>query len=92
MKKLKQELKEATETRIETLTNEEIDNLMHEKWFGSLVSKIMRLIENPLREELAVLEQLQDRYSETLSTLEDESKQLEQELEEMMQQLVVSES
>lgn len=91
VKKLNQELREATEARIETLTNEEIDELMHEKWFGSIVSKIMRLIENPLTEELAVLEQLQDRYSETLSTLEEESKQLEQELEEMMQQLVVSE-
>lgn len=92
MKKLKQELKEARETRIETLKNEEIDDLMHEKWFGSLVSKVMRLIENPLREELEILEQLQNRYSETLSILEDESKQLEKELEKMMQQLVVTES
>lgn len=92
VRKLNQELKEVTENRIETLTNEEIDNLMHGKWFGSLVSNIMRLIENPLTEELSVLEQLQERYSETLSTLEEESKQLEQELEEMMQQLVVSES
>ena len=92
VKKLTQELKEAIEARIETLTNEEIDVLMHEKWFGSLVSKVMRLIENPLTEELSVLEQLQARYSDTLSTLEEKSKQLEQELEEMMQQLVVSES
>lgn len=92
IKKLNQELKEAIEARIETLTNEEIDVLMHDKWFGSLVSKGMRLIENPLTEELAVLEQLQARYSDTLSTLEEESKQLEQELEEMIQQLVVSES
>ncbi|MDN7247104.1 type I restriction-modification system subunit M [Planococcus shenhongbingii] len=92
VKKLNQELKEATENCIETLTNEEIDDLMQEKWFGSLVSNIMRLIENPLTKELAVLEQLQNRYSETLSTLEDDSKQLEQELEEMMQQLVVGES
>lgn len=92
VKKFNQELKEATETRIETLSNEEIDLLMHEKWFGSLVSNIMRLIENPLTEELTVLEKLQDRYSDTLATLEDESKLLEKELEEMMQQLVVNES
>ena len=90
VKKLNQELKEATENHIEMLTNEEIDDLMHEKWFGSLVSKIMRLIENPLTEELAILEQLQNRYSDTLSKLEEESKQLEQELEDMMQQLVVN--
>lgn len=92
VKKLQQELKEATENRIETLTNEEIEHIMHEKWFGSLIFKIMRLIENPLTDELAVLEKLQKRYSETLSKLEEESKQLEQELEEMMQQLVVDES
>ena len=89
VKKLNQDLKEATESRIEMLTNEEIDELLYEKWFGSFVSNIMRLIENPLKEELAVLEQLQTRYSETLATLEQESKQLEQGLEEMMQQLVV---
>ena len=92
VKKLEQELKVATEASIESLTNEEIDLLMHEKWFGALVPKVMRLIENPLTEELAILEQLQVRYSDTLSTLEEESKQLEQELEEMMQQLVVNES
>lgn len=90
VKILNQELKEAIEARIETLTNEEINYLMHEKWFGTLVSKIMRLIENPLTEELAVLEQLQDCYSATLTTLEEESKQLENELEEMMKHLVVS--
>lgn len=92
VKKSNQELKEATEARIENLTNEEIDNLMYEKWFDSLISKVMRLVVNSLTEELAVLEQLQNRYSKTLSTLEEEGNQLEQELEEMMQQLVVSES
>ncbi|GAA3720738.1 type I restriction-modification system subunit M [Salinicoccus jeotgali] len=90
VKKLETELKEMTETRIETLTDEEIDTLMYEKWFGSVISKVNRLLEIPLTEELVVLEQLQDRYSDTLDALEAESEELEKELEVMMAQMVVS--
>src|SRR5699024_207187 len=54
---LKMELKTMTEDRIETLTDEEIDILMYEKWFSSVISHVNRLLENPLKEELSVLEQ-----------------------------------
>src|SRR5699024_5483166 len=91
VKKLEKELKEMTEDRIETLTDEEIDTLMYEKWFGSVISQVNRLLENTLTEELAIIEQLQDRYADTLTSLEEESNRLEKELEEMMEQLVVSE-
>jgi len=91
VKALETTLKEQTEESIEKLTDEEIDDLMYNKWFGSVISKVNRLLENPLTEELADLEQLQDRYSETLSTLEEESDKLEKELEAMMEQMVVSE-
>ncbi len=91
VKKLETELKEMTETRIETLTDEEIDTLMYEKWFGSVISKVNRLLETPLTEELTVLEQLQGRYSDTLDALDAESEKLEKELEVMMSQMVVSE-
>lgn len=92
IKKLEAELKAMAEDRIEILTDEEIDALMYEKWFGSVISKMNRLLENPLKDELAILEQLQDRYSETLSTLEAESDKLEKELEKMIEQMVVSDS
>lgn len=91
VKQLETDLKEMTESRIETLTNEEIDILMYEKWFGSVIPTVNRLLENPLIEDLATLEQLQNRYSETLTTLEEESDKLEKELEAMMEQLVVKE-
>ncbi|TXL57570.1 type I restriction-modification system subunit M [Cerasibacillus terrae] len=91
MKKLEKDLKEMTEERIETLTDEEIDTLMYEKWFGSIIPKVKRLLEKPLIEELDILEQLQERYSETLDSLEAESEKLEKELEAMMAQMVVSE-
>src|SRR5699024_2535800 len=83
VKRLETALKEMTEERIELLTDDEIDTLMYEKWFGSVIAKINRLLENPLTEEINTLDQLQDRYSDTLSTLEEESNKLENELEEM---------
>ncbi|MEF2293762.1 type I restriction-modification system subunit M [Virgibacillus dokdonensis] len=91
VKKLEKELKEATEERILTLTNAEIDMLMYEKWFGNVVDRMVILIENPLKEELHTLEMLQERYSETLSTIEEKSEQLEKQLEAMMHELMVNE-
>ena len=91
IKKLETDLKEMTEERIESLTNEEIDSLMYDKWFGSVISKVNRLLDNPLTEELIILEQLQERYADTLETLEAESDKLEKELEAMMEQLVMNE-
>src|SRR5699024_9521338 len=70
IKKLETELKDITESRIETLTDEEIDSLI---------------------DELTILEQLQERYSDTLDELEAESEKLEKELEAMMEQMVVRE-
>jgi len=91
IKKLETELKDITESRIETLTDEEIDSLMYEKWFGEVISKVNRLLEKPLIDELTILEQLQERYSDTLDELEAESEKLEKELEAMMEQMVVRE-
>lgn len=88
---LQKELKEAAQERIEMLTDEEIDQLMYEKWFGHVVEETVRLIEKPLRAELNTLEELQERYSDTLATLEEEAEQLEKEIEAMMQEMVVRE-
>lgn len=91
IKALETELKTMTEDRIETLTDEEIDALMYEKWFGSVMKKVNRLIEHPLTEELAILQLLQERYADTLDALEAVSAELEKEFEAMMAQMVVSE-
>ncbi|HHY14305.1 MAG TPA: N-6 DNA methylase, partial [Thermoanaerobacterales bacterium] len=89
-RELEKQLKEKSEDRIENLTNEEIDSLMFEKWFGSLTTKMINLIEQPLKEDLGILEMLQKRYKDTLDSLEEEGKQLEQELEAMLQEMVVT--
>src|SRR5699024_5325159 len=59
------ELKELVQERILILTEEEIDSLVFEKWFGGLIEEMVNLIEKPLKDELAVLESLDDRYKST---------------------------
>src|SRR5690606_6452070 len=65
-------LKEAVQERILTLTNEEIDNLMYEKWFGSTVDTMISLVKTPLKTELNTLQMLHNRYSDTLSSIDEE--------------------
>lgn len=82
-------LKEAVQERILTLTDEEIDNLMYEKWFGNTVNTMVGLVEIPLKSELNTLQMLHNRYSDTLSTLDEEIKDLESALEDLINDLVV---
>ncbi|MHA7103281.1 type I restriction-modification system subunit M [Bacillus sp. C-3-6] len=82
-------LKEAVQERILTLTNEEIDNLMYEKWFGNTADAMVGLIEIPLKTELNTLQMLHNRYADTLSEIEEESRGLESAFEALMSELVV---
>ncbi|MBY7143061.1 type I restriction-modification system subunit M [Virgibacillus sp. NKC19-3] len=90
VKASEKELKVQTEDRILALTDEEIDFLVYEKWFGNVTEKMIRLIEAPLKNEIQAVEMLQERYTNTLTSIEEESEQLENDFEEMMQQLVVT--
>lgn len=82
-------LKEAVQERIEMLTNEEIDNLMYEKWFGNTVDALVRLIEIPLQNELNTLQMLHNRYADTLPAINEESRSLESAFEVLMSEMVV---
>lgn len=82
-------LKEAVQERILTLTNEEIDNLMHQKWFGNTVEAMVGLVEIPLKKELSTLQMLHNRYADTLSAIDEESRSLESAFEALMSELVV---
>lgn len=61
------DLKEAIYERIIILTDEKIDELIFEKWFGNTVAELVNLVQIPLKEELATLEMLNKRYANTLS-------------------------
>ena len=79
------------QNRILELSDEEINQLVFKKWFGDLVENMTRLIEEPLKEELNVLKELNERYKDTLDDLDAEYKELEASFKEMANQLVVVE-
>ncbi|MGT2716374.1 type I restriction-modification system subunit M [Streptococcus respiraculi] len=84
-----QELKELVSDRIEKLTDEEIDRLLYKKWFGNVVKKAVELVETPLKAEIAIIDELDKRYGETLDDMDAEIAKLEKELEALMNELVV---
>ena len=51
---------------------------------------VEQLVYAPLKKELKILEELEERYSETLDILDKELSILEKSLEEMLKNLVVT--
>src|SRR5699024_5287643 len=84
-------LNEKVEDKIENLTDAEIDQLMYQNWLGDLTNNMSGLIEIPLKNELDILKELKARYADTLETIEKESKSLEAQFEDMLEELVVME-
>lgn len=84
------ERKEAVQERILTLTDEEIDQMVYEKWFGTVAKEMVELSQSPLLEELKTLELLHKRYADTLEDLDWEIRELESEFEKLATQLVVT--
>ena len=82
------ELKELVQERILILTDEEIDSLVYEKWFGGLIEEMIALIEKPLKDEMDTLKLLNDRYKSTLDDLDEEYNKLETSFEELLSELV----
>ncbi|MCT4686453.1 type I restriction-modification system subunit M [Vallitalea sp.] len=89
VKSEEKELKDAVQERILVLTDEEIDNLMYKKWFGSTATKMVDLVQIPLKEELNSLQIIQERYANTLSDIDMEIDRLMSEFEALKDELVV---
>lgn len=95
-KKVKENLKIKNESLVvktnevyPKLTNEQIDSLMYKKWFGTIVESLVGLVEKSLKAELNTLQMLDNRYSDTLSAIDEESRSLEYAFETLMGELVV---
>ncbi len=91
LKAKEKELTDSVHERIAQLTDEEIDELVFEKWFGEAINSMILLAQEPLKKELAILKELQDRYKDTLADLDAETLVLEKEFEALASQLVVTE-
>ncbi|MDD4808466.1 MAG: type I restriction-modification system subunit M [Bacilli bacterium] len=90
IKDQEEELINKVYSKLETLTNEEIDQLMFKKWFGNILLSINNMIEEPFLKEINTLKVLKERYSNTLEDLDREINTLEQEFNEMLKDLVTS--
>ena len=56
---------------------------------GQVTDKALELVELPLKAEIAIIEELHNRYAETLDDMDAEIALLETELENLMKELVV---
>lgn len=83
------ELKELVQERILILTEEEIDSIVFEKWFGGLIEEMIDLIEKPLKKELEILRLLDSRYKLTLNDLDEEYNELEDSFKSLLSELVI---
>ncbi len=84
------ELKIKAEERIKELTNEEINKIIYAKWFGNIKEEINNLILNPIKKEIDILKILHQRYKSTIDDIDKEINKLEQEFQNMLNELVIS--
>ncbi|WP_428815657.1 type I restriction-modification system subunit M [Lactococcus lactis] len=89
IKEKEKQLKEAVESKIENLTNEEIDMLVFEKWFVGTVDALVGLVEKPLRAELSTIALLENRYAQTFNEIDAQVSELEKAFETLASELVV---
>lgn len=93
-KKLKKRLKDnsaalhtKTKETIENLSDAQVCELLHEKWIIPLVSELYKLPENVISKLITEIEKLSVKYSTTLSEVEYQIKETEQELVSMLDML-----
>lgn len=97
-KKLKAEIKQGedeihleTKAKIESLTEEEINNLLHEKWSSPIYKGILDLSNDMLKAFTKDVEALSTKYAVTMDDLEKEIEKTEKSLASMLSELTGSE-
>ena len=97
-KKLKTEIKQGedelhleTKTKIESLSEEEVNNLLHKKWSSPIYNGILDLSDDMLKAFTNDVEALSTKYAVTMDDLEKEIKETEKSLASMLSELTGSE-
>lgn len=97
-KKLKTEIKQGedelhleTKAKIESLSEEEINNLLHKKWSSPIYNGILDLSDDMLKAFTKDVEALSTKYAVTMDDLEKEIKETEKSLASMLSELTGSE-
>ena len=93
-KKLKKQIKDqaaalhmTTKTVIEGLSDEQVYDLLHEKWIVPLVDSLSSLPDSIIADFTSALEKLASKYDTTFSEVEKQIEETEKELSEMLDQL-----
>ncbi len=93
-KKLKKQIKEKsdalhmnTKKTIENLSDEQVMALLHDKWISPLIDGLSFVPDSIVGELISKLEKLADKYSTTLSEVENQIENTERELSEMLDML-----
>ena len=97
-KKLKTEIKQGedelhleTKAKIESLSEEEVNNLLHKKWSSPIYNGILGLSDDMLKAFTKDVEALSTKYAVTMDDLEKEIKETEKSLASMLSELTGSE-
>ena len=97
-KKLKTEIKQGedelhleTKDKIESLSEEEVNNLLHEKWSSPIYNGILDLSDDMIKAFTKDVESLSTKYAVTMDDLEKEIKETEKSLASMLSELTGSE-
>ena len=97
-KKLKTEIKQGedelhleTKAKIESLSEEEVNNILHEKWSSPILNGILGLSNDMLKAFTKDVEALSTKYAVTMDDLEKEIKETEKSLASMLSELTGSE-
>ncbi|MDD4324181.1 MAG: type I restriction-modification system subunit M [Eubacteriales bacterium] len=85
----KKTLDDKVQEKIPSLTDEEIDILVYQKWFGDTIGSIVSLIHKPLNEELEILDELNNRYADTISNLDEQIASLEKDVLSIFNEMVI---
>ena len=97
-KQLKKQIKDrtaalqmTTKATIEELSDDQVYDLLHEKWISPLVNGLSELPDSIISDFTSALEKLAAKYSTTFAEVEEQIESTEKELSEMIDMLVGSE-
>ena len=92
IKQGEEELHIKTKSVIENLSDEQVRSLLHEKWARAVEEAIMGMADEMLRSFTKRMEALTEKYAVTMSDIENEIRQTERSLSEMLCDLMGSEA
>lgn len=81
-------LEDATRTLVESLTDEQVYELLERKWVDPLMGGLMTLLQQSIDRLVKKIEALQEKYQDTYADIAGQISDAERELNEMLGQLI----